>query len=415
MPDPSWASSPPEANYLRLAGAGAAGAASTLASAAAWQAVVAGNEVAASVSTLNTTVTTADFQGVGGVSSAARATGLNAALQLLSGWAQQKVPIAASAVEAYQSAVAAMIPAEVALANRAEQAANVALNPLVFGALTPAIIALDTVYFGEYWPHNATAGIAYGTTLAGLAAALAVPPPLTPPGAAANAPATAAAAVAQAAGQAAAGEAMSQSAQLAATPAEASGAPVQAAAQAAGTAAQAVGPLGSALGGSQPLSGMFATALQAAPALAGWASPSSADIGGPVDGWSAGIPLTAATLPGAGAAGPVSTFEPAGPAARGPVAGAGGINAAPGAGLTSYARPATGFAQESPGRPTTVKAGLLDAAELRGPTTLGPTVTPAAPASTGMLNRGKPDDGKTPAPPARVEAEIERPLVKRNS
>lgn len=414
MPDPSWASSPPEANYLRLAGVGAAGAASTLASAAAWQSVAAGNEVAASVSTLNTSVTAADFQGVGGVSSAARATGLNSALHLLSGWAQQKVPIAGSAVEAYQSAVAAMIPAEVSLANRAEQAANVALNPLVFGALTPAIIALDAVYFGEYWPHNATAGIAYGTTLAGLAAALAVPPPLAPPGAAANAPATAAA-VAQAAGQAAAGEAMSQSAQLAATPAEMSGAPVQAAAQAAGTAAQAVQPLGSALGGSQPLNGMFATTMQAVPALAGWASPSSADIGGPVDGWSAGIPLTAAALPGAGAGGPVSTFEPAGSTARGAVAGAGGISAAPGAGLTSYARPATGFAQESPGRPTTVKAGLLDAAELRGPTTLGPTVAPAGPASTGMLNRGKPEDGKTPTPPARVETEIERPLVRRNS
>lgn len=208
---------------------------------------------------------------------------------------------------------------------------------------------------------------------------------------------------------------MSQSAQLAAAPAEASGAPVQAAAQAAGTAAQAVGPLGSALGGSQPLSGMFATALQAAPALAEWAPNSSAYVGGPVDGWSTGIPLTAAALPGAGAGGPVSTFEPASSAARGPVAGAGGINAAPGAGLTSYARPASGLAPESPGRPTTVKAGLLDAADLRGPTTLGPTVAPVGPASTGMLNRGKPDDGKTPATPARVATDIERPLVRRNS
>jgi len=413
MPDPSWASSPPEANYLRLAGAGTAGAASTLASVAAWQAVAAGNELAASVSTVNTAATAADFQGVGGLGSATRATGLNHALQLLSGWAQQKVPIAATAVEAYQSAVAAMIPAEVSLANRAEQAANVALNPLVLGALTPAIVALDTIYFGEHWPHNASAGIAYGTTLAGLAAALAVPPPLTPPGAAAAAPVTAAAAVAQTAGQAAAGEAMSQSAQLAATPGAISAAPVQATAQAANTAAQAAQPLGSALGASQLPAGMFAGPGQAFEALSGLASTGFGQAGEPVGGWAAGIPgLGAALNPGLG--GSVPTPEPGGSGARAAGVGA-GISGAPGAGLTSYARPASAFGPENSGRPATLKAGLLGAAELSGPTTLGPGVMPAGHAPAGMLGRGKPEDGKAAAPSTRVAVTGDRPLVRRNS
>jgi PPE-repeat protein len=157
MPDPSWPSSPPEVNYLRLAGAGAGGTATTMASAAAWQALAVGDEAAASVSTLNTVATAVHFEGVGGTSSADTVTGLNASLHLLAGWAQAKSPIAVSAVSAYETAVSSMIPAEVSLANRAEQAADVALNPLVLGALTPMIVALDAEYFGEHWPHNASA------------------------------------------------------------------------------------------------------------------------------------------------------------------------------------------------------------------------------------------------------------------
>lgn len=88
MPDPAWPSSPPEANYLRLIGPGAAGTATTLASGAAWQALMAANEVAFTTSTVNTTATAVDFEGVGGAASAATCTGLNTALQLLSMWVQ---------------------------------------------------------------------------------------------------------------------------------------------------------------------------------------------------------------------------------------------------------------------------------------------------------------------------------------
>ena len=149
---------------------------------------------------LNTAVTSLNFEGVGGLSSMTAVTGLNTALQLLAGWVQEKPPIAASAVSAYETAVSTMIPAEVSIANRTEQAADVGINPSVLGALTPAIVALDTEYFGEHWPHNAGAGASYGAALAALVAALAVPPPFAPLGASPAAPAAAAAAVAQAAG-----------------------------------------------------------------------------------------------------------------------------------------------------------------------------------------------------------------------
>jgi PPE-repeat protein len=89
--DPAWPASPPEVNYLRLAGPGAAGTASTLASAAGWQALAAGGEIAASASTLNASATAPDFQGVGGLSSAAAAGRLNSTLHLLAGWVQAEL------------------------------------------------------------------------------------------------------------------------------------------------------------------------------------------------------------------------------------------------------------------------------------------------------------------------------------
>lgn len=89
MPDPTWPSSPPEANYLRLVGPGAAGIATTVASGAVWQALTISDELAFSASVINTSRTAVDFEGVGGVSSTAAIAGLNAALQVLAGWARE--------------------------------------------------------------------------------------------------------------------------------------------------------------------------------------------------------------------------------------------------------------------------------------------------------------------------------------
>lgn len=86
MPDPAWPSLPPEANYLRLVGPGAAGTATTMANAVAWEVLAASHEAAFSLSTLNAAVTAVDFEGIGGVSSAATVGGLNTSLQLLAGW-----------------------------------------------------------------------------------------------------------------------------------------------------------------------------------------------------------------------------------------------------------------------------------------------------------------------------------------
>lgn len=382
MPDPVWPSSPPEVNYLRLVGSGAAGTATTLASAAAWEALAACNEMAASASTLNTAVTALNFEGLGGVASAGTATGLNTALQLLAGWVQAKPPIAASAVAAYETAVSAMIPAPVSLANRAEQAADVAMNPLVLGALTPAIVALDLQYFGEHWPHNASAGAAYGSALTALLPALAVPPPLAPPGASLAAPASAAAAVAETAGQTAAGEAMKESGQVAKLTGDGTAAPAAAAGPIGQLASSMTQPLQSAM---QPLMGMFQAPVQAFQGV-------SSQLGGLSGAGLAGESDLPAAMVAAGVPGGIGAGSLGSGSGVGGVGGVGGIGAAtgaPGAGLTSYTRPNSSFAPENSGRPVSLKAGLLSAAELRGPTTTAGGPVPSSAAPAGMLGNSK--------------------------
>ena len=414
MPDPSWPSSPPEANYLRLAGPGATGTATTLASAAAWQALMASHEMAFSASTLNTSTTALSFEGLGGLSSTTAATGLNTSLQMLAGWVQEKPPILASAVSAYETAVSSMIPAEASLANRAAQAADVAMNPLVLGALTPVIVALDTEYFGEHWPHNASAGAAYGAALTALVPALAVPPPLAPPGASPAAPASAAAAVAETAGETAAGQAMKESGQVAKLATEASAAPAEGLGQAASTFVQ---PLQSAM---QPLMGMFQAPMQAMQGFGALPQSLMGQLGalsGPSAAGEADIPaamLAAAAGPGAeavGAGGSVGSVGMSGASAPGaPVAG--GV---PGGALTSYTRPTSSFAPENSGRPMGLKPGLLSAAELRGPTTTGGGPVPVSPARAGMLCSSKDENAKDAAPLARIVVAADRSPERRSS
>ena len=385
MPDPSWPCSPPETNYLRLVGPGAAGTATTMASGTAWQALMGSNELAFSLSTLNTTITALNFEGVGGLSSTTAVTGLNTALQLLAGWVQEKPPIAASAVSAYETAVSSMIPAEVSIANRTEQAADVAINPAVLGALTPAIVALDTEYFGEHWPHNAGAGAAYGAALAALVAALAVPPPIAPLGASPAAPATAAAAVAQTAGVTAAGEAMKESGQVTQMAGQTAAAPAQAAGEVGQMSSMMMQPMQAAMGAMQPLMGMFQAPMQAFQGLSSLPQSLMGQLGGMFGGMKAGdAAMPAAELVKASAPGSLG---------GGGSGGGGGGRWLPGAGLTSYTRPTSSFAPENSGRPTSLKTGLLSATELRGPTASGMGGgMPVSPAHAGMLAHGKGDE-----------------------
>lgn len=403
MPDTSWPSLPPEANYLRLVGSGAAGTGTTLASAAAWQALMASNEAAAAVSTASTAATALDFEGLGGAASASTAAGLNTSLHLLAGWVQEKPPIATSAVAAYETAVSSMIPAAVSLANRAEQAADISINPLVLGALTPAIVALDLEYFGEHWPHNAGAGAGYGSALTALLPALAVPAPLAPPGASPAAPAVAATAVAETTGQAAAGEAMKQSGEVAELAGDSTAAPPEAAAQLGQLASSMLQPLQSVV---QPLTGMFQAPMQALQGLSGLPQSMLGQLGeltgGPLA--QADVPaavLVADAVPGElGAAGNGAGASLGGPGA----VGAGGIGGggSPAASLTSYTKPTSSFAPENVGRPIGLKPGLLST-DVRGPTTtVGAGGVPVSPGQAGMLGRGKGDGDKAGVQQARI-------------
>lgn len=395
MPDPAWPCSPPEANYLRLVGPGAAGSATTLASGTAWQALMGSNELAFSLSTLNTAVTALNFEGIGGAGSTTAVTGLNTALQLLAGWVQEKPPIAAGAVSAYETAVSSMIPAEVSIANRTEQAADVAINPAVLGALTPAIVALDSEYFGEHWPHNAGAGAAYGAALAALVAALAVPPPVAPLGASPAAPATAAAAVAQTAGATAAGEAMKESGQVTQMAGQTAAAPAQAAGEVGQMSSMMAQPMQAAMTAMQPLMGMFQAPMQAFQGLS--SLPQS--MMGSLSGMFGGMKAADAAMP---AAELVKATAPGG--LVGGVGGGGGFGGFPGAGLTSYTRPTSSFAPENSGRPTSLKTGLLSATEVRGPTAsgMGGGAMPVSPAHAGMLAHGKGENGKDEVAHARI-------------
>lgn len=395
MPDPSWPGLPPEVNYLRLVGPGAAGTATTVANAIGWQAVAAGNEAALFQSMLNTAATTPSFEGVGGTSSLASVTGLNTWLQLLAAWAQEKPPVVASAVAAYEAAVSAMIPAEISLFNRTEQAANVAMNPAVFGALTPVIVALDATYFGEHWPHNAGIGVAYGAALAALTAALAIPVPLSAPGASGVAPT---AALAQAAGRAVADEALTES--LRAAGGGGAAAPT-AAAQSAQTVMQ---PVQAMLGALQPAMGMFQMPMQAAQGLSGLPQSVAGLLGPASDGAErpalAGAPVGAGGLGvGVGVGG---LGVSAGTGAGGIGTGAGGL---PVSGITSYSRPASSFAPENAGRPMGHSGVGPGVAEWRGPTATAGGL-PMGPAGAGMLARGKEAGEQDCGPRARVIADL---------
>lgn len=372
MLDPAWPCSPPEVNYLRLTGDGAGGTATTITSGATWQTLVGCNELAHSLSTLNTAVTALNFEGVGGSSSTAAVTGLNTALQLLADWAQAKPPIVASAVSAYETAVSAMIPAEISVANRTEQAANTALNPLVFGALTPAIVTLDTVYYGEHWAQNAGAGVAYGAALSVLMSALAVPPPGAPAAASVagspTAPAADTAALAQASREASA-------------PTE--------------SALEMMQPLQAAMGLMQPASGMFTAPSQAVQGVSGLPQSMVSPLGA-IAGL-AGEPTARTAMPAA-----------PGSAATGPV-GASSASGYPGAGTTSYTRPTSSFSPGMAGRPTSLNPGLLSRAEFRSPTASSPVGAagasmPMSGGHAGMLGQKKSDDARNPVSHVRIVA-----------
>jgi hypothetical protein len=224
-------------------------------------------------------------------------------------------------------------------------------------------------------------GWTYSGALAALVAALAVPPPVAPMGASPAAPAAAAEAVAQAAAQTGMNNAMQVSSQATQGAGQASSAPAEAGNQLGSLMQQ---PLSMVSSVTEPLQQVVKTPMEAFQGITSLPQGLLQSMGGMFS--SAGAPNAAAAE---AVAEPVVAGGAAGGLGAASAGGAGGAGAFPGAGLTSYTRPTSSFEPEAGGRPTSLRAGVLNAAEVRGPTAstgMGGTPVPMTPA--GMLARG---------------------------
>ena len=181
----------------------------------------------------------AGWTGIGGASMMATAIPYVAALEGLAAWVQQSGASAAAIEQAYATARAAMVQVPVCTTNRTTQAGLVATN--IIGQNTPAIIGLDTEYFGHFWTQNASSMGSYEAIVTTIITALSTPPPPAPLTANPAGPAGQAAAIAQAAGSGAASAAMSQSMQ-GVTEASSAVQPVAQTAAAPASAAQSLAP-----------------------------------------------------------------------------------------------------------------------------------------------------------------------------
>jgi PPE-repeat protein len=184
--------------------------ASLAAAAAAYEALAAAlmAEAAQMGATAGTTAATG-FIGAGGTAMMATAIPYVAALEALAGWVQQSAAAAAGIEQAYMTAKAAMIPVPACTTNRTTQAGLVATN--IIGQNTPAIIGLDTEYFGHFWTNNAAHMGGYEAIVTPILVSLGIPPPPAPLTANPAGPAGQAAAVAEAAAHGGVSAAMSQS------------------------------------------------------------------------------------------------------------------------------------------------------------------------------------------------------------
>jgi PPE-repeat protein len=392
MADPRWMSPPELVAAIFEAGPGPA---SVLANQLVWITEAISHELAMGLSAANTAATATQWVGLGGVASGGSAAGLNAGLQTLLGWVTHKVSVTQAAADAYSLAASTVIPSLVSQTNRDETAALHATNFL--GVNTPAIIERDTEYFGEHWPHNSGVGTAYSSVLTGLIGNLGIPPPPAPMGASPAAPVAAGTAVAQSASESTAQGGLQASLQAAEAPARAAAAPSELSGQL-GSFAQQGPQLASSM--ANPLKS-FASAPTGA--LQSFSSAPQALMSAfsavrPTDALSADAALTGA----------VSEPFRASAGAATVTGGAGGVGGYPGAALTSYTRPASTFSPENAGRPTG-RAGVLNAAELRGPTTsagMGGAPMPMSPAA-GMLGRGTAAEDRDDTARARIVVDPE--------
>ena len=373
---------------------GGPGPDTTLANAAAWAVEAAIHDLSMGLSAVNIAGLLPNFMGVGGTASAETGTVLNALAGVMGGHCLKQQLIALSASELYAAARAGLIPSAIIDANRIECANDVALNPVVLGALTGRIGEL-TAEYGMYWAQNASVGSAYGSGLNTLTTALLSTPPPAAMGANPAGPAMMAGSVVEQAGTSTATTAARASAEYASKGMEGAGGGME---QVMGTMTQT---LGSAV---QPLTGMFQSVPQMFQGLTGLPQMLMGAFGGMFGGSGAGEAAMAGRMPGgeavrafAGAGGGSGAVSGAGGAGGGSV-GAGGGGAP---GLTQFTRPASSFEPEG-GRATGLKPGLLNPAEVRtGPVTSGGSGVPVSPAA-GMLGRGQGEEDKKEVQHARI-------------
>jgi len=373
MPDPRW-TGPPEQVALTFESGNPA---SVVANNVVWVTETMNKEVAAGLSTISAVATAASWQGVGSNASLVTNTGLNVGLHTLVGWTAHKIGVTQAAIQAFTVARSSVIPSLVSQTNRDEWAVLNATNFL--GVNTPAIVERDTEYFGEHWPHNSSVGWAYSGALTALSVALSVPIPAAPMGASPAAPAAAGEAVAQASAQTSMNDAVQAASQAGGAAGQAGSAPGEAGGQLSSLLQQ---PLSMMSSMTEPLQQLVQAPMQAFQSIGSMPMGLVQSLGGMFSG-------------AGGAPGAVSAGAAGGPALAGG-GGAGGVpftgggpGAFPGAGLTSYTRPTSSFEPETGGRPTSLRAAVLDADEVRGRTVsaaTGGTATPMSPA--GMLARG---------------------------
>jgi hypothetical protein len=395
MPDPLWFG-PPESVAALLE---TSNPATIVANIAAWLAEAIQHELSMGISVANIGATLEQWIGLGGSAYGMKGSELNfLGLEPLAAHCLKHVAIGQAAVEANTVARSAVIPAIVCQTNRDETAALYASN--ICGCNTPAIATNEEMYWGQFTPQNTNAGVVYATALNTLMGSIASTPPITPAGFSPAAPV----------------ETVAQSA--ADTGAQASSGLGDAAGQAAAPAAGAADPLQSFMGSAQ---GLLQGATQPLQELA--SGPTQAIQSGTqgmsglmqtfMGGFSSmGSPnAAAAETAAADLAGPLG----AGGGAAGSLGGgAGAVGAGyPGAGLTSFTRPASTFEPDG-GRPTGLRpSGVLNAADLRGPTTAatGGGAMPMSPASAGMLGRENGGSDKDKVTHRRIVVDRDRQEV----
>ena len=400
MPDPLWFG-PPESVAALLE---TSNPAAVVANIAAWLAEAIQHELSMGISVANIGATLEQWIGLGGSAYGMKGSELNfLGLEPLAAHCLKHVAIGQAAVEANTVARSAVIPAIVCQTNRDETAALYASN--ICGCNTPAIAANEEMYFGQFTPQNMNAGMAYASVLNTLMGSIvSTPPPITPAGFSPAAPVeTVAQTAADTGAQASSG--LGDAAGQAASPAAGMGDGLQTFMGSAQGLLQgatqplqelASGPTQAVSSGTQSFTGLLQNFMGG---FSGMGSPNAA----------------AAESAAAGLAGPLGG---AGGGAAGSLGGgAGAVGAGyPGAGLTSFTRPASTFEPDG-GRPTGLRpSGVLNAADLRGPTTTGTGggAMPMSPASAGMLGRengGSDKSARDSVTHARIVVDRERQEV----